>query len=127
MYGEEGLASAIEVLLPGTTVGMINATQSAIDTKIRHQSVDFICPSLYVPCPLRHRGDMGMDFAQQAAEVTTTVTGSQPMMSWSMIALRVVIVSFLSISVNYFPLFSTVTGLSGAFGATSIGMFTRGR
>ena len=47
---------------------------------------------------------MGVDFAQQAAEVTT-VTGSQPMMSWSMIALHVVIVSFLSNIGKLFPLF----------------------
>lgn len=68
---------------------------------------------------------MGVDFAQQAAEVTT-VTGSQPMMSWSMIALHVVIVSFLSNIGKLFPLFFYRDRMKRERLALSIGMFTRG-
>lgn len=68
---------------------------------------------------------MGVDFAQQAAEVTT-VTGAQPMMSWSMIALHVVIVSFLSNIGKLFPLFFYRDRMKRERLALSIGMFTRG-
>ena len=96
-----------------------------IDTKIEHQVSDFISYLFMFLVGVSMPVFMGVDFAQQAAEVTT-VTGSQPMMSWSMIALHVVIVSFLSNIGKLFPLFFYRDRMKRARLALSIGMFTRG-
>lgn len=123
MYGEEA-SIHIEVLLPAFVVGMI-MRHKHIDTKIEHQVSDFISYLFMFLVGVSMPVFMGVDFAQQAAEVTT-VTGSQPMMSWSMIALHVVIVSFLSNIGKLFPLFFYRDRMKRERLALSIGMFTRG-
>ena len=67
----------------------------------------------------------GVDFAAQSAEATT-ITGAQPMMSWPVIILHVVIVSFLSNIGKLFPLFFYRERRKRERLALSIGMFTRG-
>lgn len=123
MYGEEA-SIHIEVLLPAFVVGMI-MRHKHIDTKIEHQVSDFISYLFMFLVGVSMPVFMGVDFAQQAAEVTT-VTGSLPMMSWSMIALHVVIVSFLSNIGKLFPLFFYRDRMKRERLALSIGMFTRG-
>ena len=58
--------------------------------------------------------------------VATTITGAQPMMSWPVIILHVVIVSFLSNIGKLFPLFFYRERRKRERLALSIGMFTRG-
>lgn len=67
----------------------------------------------------------GVDFAVQSAKATT-ITGAQPMMSWPVIILHVVIVSFLSNIGKLFPLFFYRERRKRERLALSIGMFTRG-
>ena len=67
----------------------------------------------------------GVDFAVQSAKATT-ITGAQPMMSWPVIILHVVIVSFLSNFGKLFPLFFYRERRKRERLALSIGMFTRG-
>ena len=82
-----------------------------IDTKVEHNvatAVSFLFMFLVgVSMPVF----FGVDFAVQSAKATT-ITGAQPMMSWPVIILHVVIVSFLSNIGKLFPLFFyyTTTG-----------------
>ena len=73
----------------------------------------------------QHIKFFGIDFAKQSAEAAT-ITGAQPMMSWPMILLHVLIVSFLSNIGKLFPLFFYRDRRKRERLALSIGMFTRG-
>lgn len=59
-------------------------------------------------------------------EAASSVTGSQPMMSWGVIAFHVVIVSLLSNLGKLFPMFFYRDRKLSERLALSIGMFTRG-
>ena len=123
LYGDEG-SIHIEVLLPAFVLGMI-MKHKHIDTKIEHNvatAVSFLFMFLVgVSMPVF----FGVDFAAQSAEATT-ITGAQPMMSWPVIILHVVIVSFLSNIGKLFPLFFYRERRKRERLALSIGMFTRG-
>lgn len=68
---------------------------------------------------------IGVNFAETHAG-THSVTGSQEMMSWGMIALHVLIVSLLSNIGKLFPVFFYRDRKFSERLALSIGMFTRG-
>lgn len=122
-YGEEA-SIHIEVLLPAFVLGMI-MKHKHIDTKTEHNvatAISFLFMFLVgVSMPVF----FGVDFAKQSAEAST-ITGAQPMMSWPMILLHVVIVSFLSNMGKLFPLFFYRDRRKRERLALSIGMFTRG-
>ena len=122
-YGEEA-SIHIEVLLPAFVLGMI-MKHKHIDTKTEHNvatAISFLFMFLVgVSMPVF----FGVDFAKQSAEAST-ITGAQPMMSWPMILLHGVIVSFLSNIGKLFPLFFYRDRRKRERLALSIGMFTRG-
>ena len=122
-YGEDA-SIHIEVLLPAFVLGMI-MKHKHIDTKVEHNvatDISFLFIFLVgVSMPVF----FGIDFAKQSAEAAT-ITGAQPMMSWPMILLHVLIVSFLSNIGKLFPLFLYRDRRKRERLALSIGMFTRG-
>ena len=122
-YGEDA-SIHIEVLLPAFVLGMI-MKHKHIDTKVEHNvatAISFVFMFLVgVSMPVF----FGIDFAKQSAEAAT-ITGAQPMMSWPMILLHVLIVSFLSNIGKLFPLFFYRDRRKRERLALSIGMFTRG-
>ena len=123
LYGEEG-SIHIEVLLPAFVLGMI-MKHKEIDTPIEHKvstGVSFLFMFL-VGVSMPHF--IGVNFAEAHAG-TYSVTGSQEMMSWGMIAYHVVIVSILSNVGKLFPVFFYRDRKFSERLALSIGMFTRG-
>ena len=122
-YGEDA-SIHIEVLLPAFVLGMI-MKHKHINTKVEHNvatAISFLFMFLVgVSMPVF----FGIDFAKQSAEAAT-ITGAQPMMSWPMILLHVLIVSFLSNIGKLFPLFFYRDRRKRERLALSIGMFTRG-
>lgn len=122
-YGEEA-SIHIEVLLPAFVLGMI-MKHKHIDTKTEYNvstGISFLFMFLVgVSMPVF----FGVDFAKQAADATT-ITGAQPMMSWTMVAVHVVAVSLLSNVGKLFPLFFYRERRKRERLALSIGMFTRG-
>lgn len=123
LYGEAG-SIHIEVLLPAFILGMI-MKHKHMDTAVEYNvstGISFFFMFLVgVSMPVF----FGIDFAQMSAEAST-ITGSQPMMSWSVIAMHVVIVSVLSNIGKLFPLFFYKERRKRERLALSIGMFTRG-
>ena len=123
LYGEEG-SIHIEVLLPAFVLGMI-MKHKEIDTPVEHKvstGVSFLFMFL-VGTSMPHF--IGVNFAETHAG-THSVTGSQEMMSWGMIALHVLIVSLLSNIGKLFPVFFYRDRKFSERLALSIGMFTRG-
>ena len=123
LYGEEG-SIHIEVLLPAFVLGMI-MKHKEIDTPVEHKvstGVSFLFMFL-VGMSMPHF--IGVTFAETHAG-THSVTGSQEMMSWGMIALHVLIVSLLSNIGKLFPVFFYRDRKFSERLALSIGMFTRG-
>ena len=123
LYGEEG-SIHIEVLLPAFVLGMI-MKHKEIDTPVEHKvstGVSFLFMFL-VGMSMPHF--IGVIFAETHAG-THSVTGSQEMMSWGMIALHVLIVSLLSNIGKLFPVFFYRDRKFSERLALSIGMFTRG-
>ena len=123
LYGEEG-SIHIEVLLPAFVLGMI-MKHKEIDTPVEHKvstGVSFLFMFL-VGKSMPHF--IGVNFAETHAG-THSVTGSQEMMSWGMIALHVLIVSLLSNIGKLFPVFFYRDRKFSERLALSIGMFTRG-
>ncbi|WP_455628403.1 sodium:proton antiporter [Parabacteroides chinchillae] len=123
MYGEDG-SIHIEVLLPAFVVGMI-MRHKHIDTKVEHRVADLISYLFMFLVGVSMPVFLGIDFAGQSSEVAT-ITGAQPMMSWPMIILHVVVVSFLSNIGKLFPVFFYRERRKRERLALSIGMFTRG-
>lgn len=121
-YGEEG-SIHIEVLLPAFVVGMI-MRHKHIDTKTEHRVADLISYLFMFLVGVSMPVFIGIDLAGNTS--AGTITGSQPMMSWSVLAWHVVIVSFLSNIGKLFPLFFYRDRLKRERLALSIGMFTRG-
>lgn len=123
LYGEDG-SIHIEVLLPAFVLGMVMKHKEH-DTPMEQKvstGISFLFMFLVGVSMPRF---LGVDFA----EVSTgqhSVTGSQEMMSWGMIALHVVIVSLLSNVGKLFPVFFYRDRKFSERLALSIGMFTRG-
>ena len=91
-YGEQG-SIHIEVLLPAFVLGMVMKTRHMDSPRERAASsgISFLFMFLVgLSMPLF----IGLDTSSAAG--AASVTGSQPMMSWGVIALHVVAVSFLS-------------------------------
>ena len=122
-YGEDA-SIHIEVLLPAFVLGMI-MKHKHIDTKVEHNVATAISFLLMFLVGVSMPVFFGIDFAKQSAEAAT-ITGAQPMMSWPMILLHVLIVSFLSNIGKLFPLFFYRDRRKRERLALSIGMFTRG-
>lgn len=123
LYGEEG-SIHIEVLLPAFVLGMI-MKHKEIDTPIEYKvstGISFLFMFL-VGVSMPHF--IGVNFAETHAG-SYSVTGSQEMMSWGMIAFHVVIVSILSNIGKLFPVFFYRDRKFSERLALSIGMFTRG-
>lgn len=123
LYGDEG-SIHIEVLLPAFVLGMLmkhKEHDSPVERKVS-TGISFLFMFL-VGMSMPHF--IGVDFAETHAGVHS-VTGSQPMMSWGMIAFHVVIVSFLSNMGKLVPLFFYRDRKLSERLALSIGMFTRG-
>ena len=123
LYGEEG-SIHIEVLLPAFILGMI-MKHKEIDTPMERNvstGISFLFMFL-VGMSMPHF--IGVNFAEtQAGEYS--VTGSQEMMPWGVIALHVLIVSLLSNIGKLFPVFFYRDRNFSERLALSIGMFTRG-
>lgn len=122
-YGDEG-SIHIEVLLPAFVLGMImkhKEIDSAIERKVS-TGISFLF-MLLVGMSMPHF--LGVDFAESHTG-THSVTGSQEMMGWGIIALHVVAVSTLSNIGKLFPLFFYRDRQLTERLALSIGMFTRG-
>ena len=123
LYGEEG-SIHIEVLLPAFILGMI-MKHKEIDTPMERNDstgISFLFMFL-VGMSMPHF--IGVNFAEtQAGEYS--VTGSQEMMPWGVIALHVLIVSLLSNIGKLFPVFFYRDRKFSERLALSIGMFTRG-
>lgn len=123
LYGEDG-SIHIEVLLPAFVLGMVmkhkehhTPTEQKVSTGISF----FFMFLVGVSMPRF----LGVDFAEAAAG-QHSVTGSQEMMSWGMIAWHVLIVSLLSNVGKLFPVFFYRDRKFSERLALSIGMFTRG-
>lgn len=121
-YGEEG-SIHIEVLLPAFVVGMI-MRHKHIDTKTEHRVADLISYLFMFLVGVSMPVFIGIDLTGDTS--AGTITGSQPMMSWPMLAWHVVVVSFLSNIGKLFPLFFYRHRMKRERLALSIGMFTRG-
>lgn len=122
-YGEDGSVH-IEVLLPAFVVGMV-MRHKHIDTPVEHRVADFISYLFMFLVGVSMPVFIGMDFAGETARAAT-ITGSQAMMSWPVLALHVIVVSFLSNIGKLFPIFFYRDRLKRERLALSIGMFTRG-
>lgn len=122
-YGEEG-SIHIEVLLPAFVVGMV-MQHKHIDTKVEHRVADLISYLFMFLVGVSMPVFIGIDFAGEAVG-SATITGSQPMMSWPVLIMHVVVVSFLSNIGKLFPLFFYRDRMKRERLALSIGMFTRG-
>lgn len=122
-YGEDA-SIHIEVLLPAFVVGMV-MRHKHIDTRIEHQAADLISYLFMFLVGVSMPVFIGMDFAGETA-AAATITGSQAMMSWPVMALHVAIVSLLSNIGKLFPVFFYRDRLKRERLALSIGMFTRG-
>lgn len=123
LYGEDG-SIHIEVLLPAFVLGMVMKHKEH-DTPMEQKvstGVSFLFMFLVGVSMPRF---LGVDFAEAAAG-QHSVTGSQPMMSWGMIAVHVLAVSFLSNLGKLFPVFFYRDRKLSERLALSIGMFTRG-
>lgn len=123
LYGEEG-SIHIEVLLPAFVLGMI-MKHKEIDTPMEHKvttGISFLFMFL-VGMSMPHF--IGVNFSETHAG-TYSVTGSQEMMSWGMIAVHVLVVSLLSNIGKLFPVFFYRDRKFSERLALSIGMFTRG-
>lgn len=123
LYGEEG-SIHIEVLLPAFVMGMI-MKHKHIDTPIEHKVSSGISFFFMFLVGLSMPQFLGVEFSESIAGAHS-ITGSQHMMSWGMIAYHVIIVSFLSNIGKLFPLFFYRDRKISERLALSIGMFTRG-
>lgn len=121
LFGEDG-GVHIEVLLPAFVLGMVLKTRHS-ESKHEHRAADIISTLFMFLVGLSMPLFIGLE---ESANSSTSLTASQPMMSWGEIALHVVAVSLLSNLGKLFPmLFYRDRKLSERL-ALSIGMFTRG-
>lgn len=122
-YGAEN-SIHIEVLLPAFVIGMLmrhrhldTPTERRVSTGISF--LFMLLVGLSMPLVTGAGGDA-------AADAATSVTGSQPMMPWGIVALHVVAVSLLSNIGKLVPLLFYRDRRSSERLALSVGMFTRG-
>lgn len=125
MFGPEG-SIHIEVLLPAFVLGMVmkhNHHHVATKTELMMTDVISYVFMLLVgmSTPLFVHGDLS-----GLQGTATSVTASQPMMSWGMIALNVLIVTILSNIGKLVPLLCYRDRHIYERLALSVGMFTRG-
>ena len=123
LYGEEGSVH-VEVLLPAFVLGMVMKHKEH-DTPMERKvstGISFLFMFLVGMSMPRF---LGVDFAE-ASVGQHSITGTQEMMSWGMIAVHVLIVSFLSNLGKLFPIFFYRDRKLSERLALSIGMFTRG-
>ena len=122
-YGEEGSVH-VEVLLPAFVLGMVMKHREH-DSRAERRAATGISFLFMFLVGMGMPRFLGVDFAE-AATGSHSITGSQEMMSWGMIALHVVAVSVLSKVGKLFPVFFYRDRLFSERLALSIGMFTRG-
>lgn len=123
LYGEEG-SIHVEVLLPAFVLGMVMKHKEH-DTPMERKvstGISFLFMFLVGVSMPRF---LGVDFAE-ASVGQHSITGTLEMMSWGMIAVHVLIVSFLSNLGKLFPVFFYRDRKFSERLALSIGMFTRG-
>lgn len=123
LYGDQG-GIHIEVLLPAFVWGMVMRNKHVDTLQERRAAtvISFLFMFLVgVSMPLF----VGTGYSADEAS-SLSVTGSQPMMPWSVIALHVVAVSLLSNLGKLFPMFFYRDRKKSERLALSIGMFTRG-
>lgn len=119
---EEGIH--IEVLLPAFVLGMI-MRHKHLDAPSEIRATDSISYLFMLLVGVSMPAFFGVDFAAQA-EASSSIIASQPIMSWQMILLHVVVVSALSNLGKLFPMLFYRHRQWRERLALSIGMFTRG-
>lgn len=122
-YGEQE-SIHIEVLLPAFILGMVMRHRH-IDSKAEASAATVISFLFMFLVGVSMPQFIGVDMHIDPA-ISKSVTGSQPMMSWGMIALHVVAVSFLSNVGKLMPVFFYRDRKFSERLALSVGMFTRG-
>ncbi len=123
IFGEhEGVH--IEVLLPAFVLGMIMAPQH-IGSRVEYNVSTAISYLFMFLVGVSMPQFIGIDLNAGAGSADS-ITGSQPMMSWGMIAVHVVAVSALSNIGKLMPIFFYRDRKFSERLALSIGMFTRG-
>ena len=124
-FGAEG-ALHIEILLPAFVLGMVmnhNSGHKVTNTELKiSDSISYVFMMLVgLSTPLF----LGGDFSKVSDSITS-ITGSQPMMSWGEIILNVLIVTIISNIGKLFPVLCYRDRSIYERLALSIGMFTRG-
>ena len=114
----------IEVLLPAFVLGMVMAPKH-IESKTEYNVATAVSYLFMFLVGVSMPQFIGIDLTSGAG-AADSITGSQPMMSWGMIALHVVVVSALSNVGKLMPLFFYRDRKFSERLALSIGMFTRG-
>lgn len=122
-YGEQE-SIHIEVLLPAFILGMVMRHRH-IDSKAEASAATVISFLFMFLVGVSMPQFIGVDMHIDPA-ISKSITGSQPMMSWGMIALHVVAVSFLSNVGKLMPIFFYRDRKFSERLALSVGMFTRG-
>ncbi len=123
IFGEhEGVH--IEVLLPAFILGMVMSPKH-IESKVEYNVSTAVSYLFMFLVGVSMPQFIGIDLASGTGSADS-ITGSQPMMSWGMIAVHVVVVSALSNVGKLMPLFFYRDRKFSERLALSIGMFTRG-
>ncbi len=123
MFGQDG-SIHIEVLLPAFVVGMI-MKHKEIDTPMEYKVSNYISFLFMFLVGMSMPQFIGVDFFETTPDIYS-ITANQPMMSWTVIAMHVIIVSLLSNIGKLFPIFFYRDRKLSERLALSIGMFTRG-
>lgn len=123
LYGDAG-SIHIEVLLPAFVWGML-LRKHHVDTPAERRAASGISFLFMFLVGMSMPLFVGTSFSESHAGAHS-LTGSQPMMSWGMVALHVVIVSLLSNLGKLVPMFFYRDRKPSERLALSIGMFTRG-
>lgn len=128
LFGHEG-GIHLEVLLPAFVLGMvIKSNHHSITTEQLHKeerTSDYVSYVFMFLVGISTPLFIGADLLE-AGKASLSITASQPMMSWQMIALHVVLVTLISNIGKLFPLlFYRDRNILERL-ALSIGMFTRG-
>ena len=121
-FGEQGSVH-IEVLLPAFVLGMM-MKHKHVESKSEYRVSTAISYIFMLLVGFSMPQFLGMDMSKQT--LTGSITASQPMMSWGLIALHVIIVSALSNIGKLMPIFFYRDRKFSERLALSIGMFTRG-
>ncbi len=125
-FGAEG-ALHIEILLPAFVLGMVMKHHSGhIITRTELRITDSISYVFMMLVGLSTPLFISSDFSNAVVEGVTSVTGSQPMMSWGEIGMNVLIVTVISNIGKMFPVLCYRNRSIYERLALSIGMFTRG-